>query len=154
MTTENPDEPRAVSSTPVLRTALVWGGVVGAVVIAAAAVIGAIVAGGAGAASGALGGAVGAVFPALTAVSILVANRWYGNPAWLQIFFGIVLGGWVLKFIVVIVAFVVLLRVDWVVPFAFYFSLVAAAIASIIVDLVVLRRMRLPGVSDIELPRA
>ena len=81
-----------LSSTPVLRAALIWSAVVAVVVLVVAVGVGALVAGGDGALSGGVGAAVGAIFPALTAVSILVANRFYGHPSWLQIFFGVVLG--------------------------------------------------------------
>lgn len=141
-----------VSSNPILRVTLFAGGAVGLVVIVLATLIGWWAAGGEGAASGAIGAAVGMIFPALTAVSILVANRWFGSPAYLQIFFGVVLGGWLVKFILVIVAFLVLAQVEWLVDIVFYLSLVVAAVASLVVDLVVMSRMRLPGVSDITLP--
>ncbi len=143
-----------VSSTPILRTALIAGSAVGGSLLVAAAVVGYLVAQGEGLASGLVGALVGVVFPALTAVSILVANRWFGSPAYLQIFFGVVLGGWLLKFVLVIVALVVLTRVDWIVPLVFYFSLLATAVASLVVDLVVLMRMRLPAASDVALPEA
>ncbi|MFG6403434.1 hypothetical protein [Microbacterium sp. P04] len=145
--------PNPVSSNPVLQTVLRWGSTVGVIVIVAAAVVGFLVAAGAGLWSGVIGALVGVVFPALTAVSILVANRWFGTPNYIPIFFGIVMGGWVLKFVVVIVALLILSRVEWIVAPVFYFSLVAAAIASLVVDFVVLSRMRLPGVSDISLPQ-
>lgn len=141
-----------VSSTPVLRAALVWSAVVTVVVLVAAVVVGALVAGMNGAWSGGVGAAVGAIFPALTAISILLANRFYGHPAWLQIFFGVVLGGWLLKFVLVIVAFLILLRMDWVVAPLFFFALLATAVASLVVDVVVISRMRLPAVSDTVLP--
>lgn len=141
-----------VSSTPVLRAALVWSAVVTVVVLVAAVVVGALVAGMNGAWSGGVGAAVGAIFPALTAISILLANRFYGHPAWLQIFFGVVLGGWLLKFVLVIVAFLILLRMDWVVAPVFFFALLATAVASLVVDVVVISRMRLPAVSDTVLP--
>lgn len=141
-----------VSSTPLLRMTLVVGSIVGGVLLVAAGVVGFLVAGEDGLASGLVGALIGAVFPAFTAISILVANRFYGRPAYLQIFFGVVLGGWLLKFILVIVALVVLTRVDWVVPLVFYFSLLATAIASLVVDLIVLMKMRLPAVSDIVMP--
>lgn len=142
-----------VSSTPVLRTALLWGGLIGGVVIVGAAVIGFAVGGGAGLWSGVIGALVGVVFPALTAVSILIGNRWFGTPHYLQIFAGVVLGGWLLKFVLVIVALLALMRVDWIVTGVFYGALVAAAVASLVVDLVVLSRMRLPAVSDTTLPQ-
>ncbi|MCT2086368.1 hypothetical protein D8Y23_01845 [Microbacterium enclense] len=142
-----------LSSTPVLRATLLWSAVVTGVVLVLAVVIGTLVAGGAGAASGGIGAGVGAIFPALTAVSILIANRFYGHPAWLQIFFGVVLGGWLLKFVLVIVAFFLLLRVEWIVPPVFFFALLATAVSSLVVDLVVISRMRLPAVSETVLPQ-
>ncbi|MFG6443775.1 hypothetical protein ACFXP7_00735 [Microbacterium sp. P06] len=145
--------PNPVSSTPVLRTALRWGGIIGGAVIVLAAIVGFAVGGADGLWSGVIGALVGVVFPALTAVSILVGNRWFGTPNYIPIFFGVVMGGWVLKFVLVIVALLVLSRVEWIVSPVFYFSLVAAAIASLVVDFVVLSRMRLPGVSDIALPQ-
>ena len=144
--------PNPVSSTPVLRTALVWGLVVGVIVAVAAAIIGFAVGGVEGLWSGVVGALVGVVFPALTAVSLLIGNHWYGRPAYLQIFFGVVLGGWLLKFVLVIVALLLLGRMEWVVPLVFYLSLVIAAVASLVVDLVVLSKMRLPAVSDTVLP--
>jgi hypothetical protein len=141
------------SSNPVLRAALRWGLIVGGIAVAAAALVGFVIAQGEGAWSGVVGALVGVVFPALTAASILVANRWYGQETYLPVFFGIVMGGWVLKFIVVIVALLVLSRAEWIVSPVFYFSLVAAAVASLAVDVVVLSRMRLPGVSDTTLPQ-
>ncbi|WP_243227105.1 hypothetical protein [Microbacterium sp. CIAB417] len=142
----------AVSSTPILRATLLLGTIVGVVLTVAAAAVGFFVAGGEGLASGLVGALIGAVFPAFTALSILIANRWFGTPAYLQIFFGVVLGGWLLKFVLVIVALVVLTRVDWVVPLVFYFSLLATAVASLVVDLVVLARMRMPAASDVVMP--
>ncbi|GAA2072937.1 hypothetical protein [Microbacterium hatanonis] len=145
--------PNPVSSTPVLRTALRWGLLVGLGVVVLAAVVGVAVGGADGLWSGVIGALVGVLFPALTAVSILVGNHWFGTPNYLQIFFGVVMGGWILKFVLVIVALLLLMRVEWLVTPVFYGALVAAAVASLVVDLVVLSRMRLPGVSDTTLPQ-
>ncbi|WP_200847090.1 hypothetical protein [Microbacterium sp. 18062] len=143
-----------VSSNPILRTVLIWGSIVGAAAIVVAGVAGFLAAEAPGLFSGVLGALVGVVFPALTAVSILVANRWFGTPRYIEIFFGIVLGGWLLKFVIVIVALVVLSRVEWIVDLVFYLALVGAAVSSLVVDLIVLGRMRLPAVSDIVMPES
>lgn len=143
---------KPLSSTPILRAALTWGLVVGAAVGVIAAVVGALVAGSDGAWSGVIGATVGVVFPALTALSILIANRWYGQEMFLPIYFGIVMGGWVLKFALVLVALLVISRIEWIVSPIFFFALVAAAIGAITVDIVVMARMRLPHVSDTTLP--
>lgn len=142
-----------VSSTPVLRAALIWGVSIGGAAVVIAAVVGLLIAQGPGLWSGVLGALVGVIFPAMTALSILVANRWFGTPAYLQIFFGIVMGAWIVKFALVIVLLLVLSRLDWVVPLIFYIALVATAVASLVVDLLVLRKIRIPAASDVELPQ-
>ncbi|MDR6690601.1 hypothetical protein J2X55_001500 [Microbacterium sp. 1154] len=135
-----------------LRTALVWGGIVTAVLLVLGAVVGFLVGGGGGLGSALSGVAVSAIFLAVTAISILVANRWFGDPLYVPIFFGIVLGGWLLKLILFIVAIVVLRGQGWVDPVVFYVALVVSVIASLAVDVVVLLRMRIPSVSDVTLP--
>lgn len=141
-----------LSSNPILRTTLVWGGIVGTAVIIVAAVVGGLVAGSAGAWSGVLGALVGILFPAFTAISILIANRWYGSPSYLQIFFGVVMGAWLVKFIVVIVLLLVLMQIEWIVPIVFYISLVVSAVLALTIDLLVIARARIPAVSDTSLP--
>lgn len=51
-----------------------------------------------------------------------------------------------------LVALLVISRIEWIVSPMFFFALVAAAIGAITVDLVVMARMRLPHVSDTTLP--
>lgn len=152
MSTASPAARRPLSSTPILRTALVWGGIVTAVLLVAGAVIGFAVAGPGGLGSASAGVAVSAVFLAVTAASILIANRWFGDPLYVPIFFGIVLGGWLLKLVLFIVAIVVLRGQGWVDPVVFYVALVVSVIASLAVDVVVLLRMRVPSASDVTLP--
>jgi len=152
MSSASPTPRRPLSSTPVLRTVLVWGGIVTAVLLVVGAVAGFAAGGAAGLGSALAGVAVSAVFLAVTAISILVANRWYGDPLYVPIFFGIVLGGWLLKLILFIVAIAVLRGQDWVDLFVFYIALVVSVIASLAVDVVVLLRMRIPSASDVTLP--
>jgi hypothetical protein len=136
----------------VLRTVLVWGGIVTGVLLVLGAVIGFAVAGAPGLGSALAGVAVSALFLAVTAISILVANRWYGDALYVPIFFGIVLGGWLLKLILFIVAIAVLRGQDWVDLVVFYIALVVSVLASLAVDVVVLMRMRIPSASDVTLP--
>jgi hypothetical protein len=143
---------KPLSSTPILRAALLWGLAVGGAIVVVMGVVGLLIGGTNGLWSGVIGALVGVIFPALTALSILVANRWYGRPQWLQIFFAVVLGTWLLKFVLVIVALLLLIQVEWIVRGVFFLAIVVAAVASLVVDLVVLSRMRLPGVSDTVLP--
>ncbi len=152
MSTASPAARRPLSSTPILRTALVWGGIVTAVLLVAGAVVGFFTAGPAGLGSALVGVAVSAFFLAVTAASILIANRWFGDPLYVPIFFGIVLGGWLLKLVLFIVAIVILRGQDWVNPVVFYVALVVSVLASLAVDVVVLLRMRVPSASDVTLP--
>ena len=148
--------PSPVSSTPILRKTLIWSAV--------AAVVLAIIAGGVGFAvgqveglvSGLLGVLLAAVFLAITGISILIANRWYGDPLYVPIFFGIVLGGWILKFIVFIVLLLVLREQPWVNTVVFFVAVVASVLACLVVDVVTLMRMRMrmPHVSDVKVPTA
>ena len=72
------------------------------------------------------------------ALSILIANRWYGDDLYVPVFFGIVLGGWILKFVVFIVVLLVLRGQPWVDPTVFFVSVVVSVLASLVVDVVVL----------------
>ena len=88
----------------------------------------------------------------MTAFIILIAGRLPPGPAQIPTFFGIVLGGWVVKLIVFIVALVLLRGQPWIEPYVFFFCVLASVIASLVVDLVVMARARVPYVGDIELP--
>lgn len=144
--------PSPVSSTPILRRTLLWSAVATVVLAIVAAVVGFAVAQGEGLVSGLLGILLAAVFLAITGISILVANRWYGDPIYVQLFFAIVLGGWLLKLGVFIVVMIVLSGQPWIVPMVFFLSIVAGVLMSLAIDVVVLTRMRLPHVSDASLP--
>jgi hypothetical protein len=144
--------PSPVSSTPVLRTALTWGGIVAGVLAVAGAVVGFAVGGGEGLASGLAGVVVAFVFLGITAGSILIANRWFGDPLYVPIFFGIVLGGWIVKLVLFIVAMLILRDQAWIEPLVFYVALIVSVVAALAVDVVVLLRLRVPTVSDVTLP--
>ncbi len=140
-----------VSSTPILRTTLLWAGIVTGVLAVVGAVVGYAVAGPSGLWSALAGVLLAAVFLAITGISILVANRWYGDDLYVPVFFGIVLGGWILKLVIFIVALLVLRGQPWVNGTVFFVAVVVSVLASLAVDVVVLLRMRVPAV-DVELP--
>ncbi|PKI91948.1 hypothetical protein CW368_03610 [Actinomycetales bacterium SN12] len=144
--------PSPVSSTPILRRTLTWS--------AGAALVLALVAGGIGYAvdatdglwSGLIGVLLAFLFLGITAGSILFANRWFGDPIYVQLFFAIVLGGWLVKLGLFLVLMIVLSGQPWISPLVFFLSIVAGVVLSLVVDAIVLVRMRLPHVSDIDLP--
>ena len=141
-----------ISSTPILRTTLIWSAAVAAGLALLGGVIGYLVGGTSGMWSALAGVLLAAVFLSITAASILIANRWYGDALYVPIFFGIVLGGWILKFVVFFVVLLVLRGQPWVDPMIFFLSVVVSVLASLAVDVVVMLRMRVPHVSDITLP--
>jgi len=140
-----------VTSTPVLRTTLIWSAVATAVLAIVGAVIGYAVAGLPGLFSALVGVVLAALFLGITGASILIANRWFGDALYVPVFFGIVLGGWLLKFVVFIVVLIVLRGQPWIQPTVFFVAIVAGVLASLVIDVIVLTRMRIPAVS-VELP--
>ncbi|MFI8631320.1 hypothetical protein ACIGEP_01830 [Microbacterium sp. NPDC077663] len=143
-----------LSSTSMLRTALVWSGIVTLVLLLAGGAVGLLVAGTSGLWSALVAVLMAAVFLAFTIVSILIANRFYGDPLFVPIFFGSVMGGWILKFVVFLVVLFVLRDQPWLTPLVFLVSLVVSIVASLVVDVVVMLRMRTSAVSDTTLPTA
>jgi len=141
-----------VSSTPVLRAAVTWSAIACAVIAVVGGAIGYAAAGTNGMWSALAGAVIAAIFCTLTAVSILVANRWFGDALYVPIFFGIVLGGWILKLVVFIVAMLVLRGQPWIEPVVFFLAIVASVVASLVIDVVAMLRMRTPYVSDVTLP--
>lgn len=151
-TSNTPGAPQHVSSTPILRTTLLWSGVVTAVLALLGAALGYLVAGVPGLWSALVGVVLAALFLGITGASILIANRWFGTDLYVPLFFGIVLGGWLLKFVVFLIVLFVMRDQPWVVPMVFFIAIVAGVLAALIVDVVVLTRMRVPYASDTTLP--
>ncbi|RZI95214.1 MAG: hypothetical protein EOO67_03030 [Microbacterium sp.] len=144
----------SVSSTPVLRTTLIWSAVATGVLAIAGALIGFAVGGVDGLWSALVAIVLAAVFLAFTGASILIANRWYGDALYIPIFFGSVMGAWVLKFVVFIVVLVVLRGQPWLNGGVFLIALIASVVVSLIIDVVVMLKMRIPHASDVTLPTA
>lgn len=137
---------------PVLRTVLVWTAIAAVVLIILGGGIGFLVAGSDGLWSGLAGVGLAIVFLALTPLSVLIANRWYGREMFTTVFFGIVMGGWLIKLVIFITAIVILREQSWVVPLVIFLSLVAGIVVSLVIDAVAFSRLRVPHVSDVTLP--
>jgi hypothetical protein len=132
------------ASSAVMRAALKWDSIAVGAIAVVAVVLGWIFAGGVGITSALLGAAIGLVYLGITLLSILYANRFSGGELFAGIFFAIVLGGWVLKFIVFIVIAVLLRHQPWVNSYVLFLSVIAAVLASLVVDAVVVIRSRIP----------
>jgi len=144
--------PSPVSSNPILRRTLIWSAVSMVILAIVAGAIGLLVGGTEGLISGLLGVVLAMLFLGITALSILIANRWFGDPLYVQLFFAIVLGGWLLKLGLFVVIMIVLSGQPWISPMVFFLSIVTGVVATLVIDVIVITRMRLPNVSDASLP--
>lgn len=149
---DTPERAAAPSINPVLRTVLLWTGIAAVALIILSCGIGFLVAGADGLWSGLAGVGLAVIFLALTPMSVLIANRWYGREMFATVFFGIVMGGWLLKLVIFIVAIVILREQSWVVPGVIFLSLVAGIVVSLVIDAVAFNKLRVPHVSDVVLP--
>ena len=91
---------------PVFRRILVWAALLAVGLAVVGGVVGLLVAGTPGLVGGLLGAVLSVVFLGLTALSVLVALRVSKGQMISGAFFGIVMGTWLLKFVVFIVVHV------------------------------------------------
>ena len=136
------------TSQPMLLRGVRWGIITTVVAMAAFAGIGFTVSAGRGLAGGLIGAAIGGVLLLITVGSIAFANRFVRSPMYLQIFFSIVLGAWVVKLIGFVVAALLLRDQPWLDPKILFISLVATVLASIVIDVIIVARARVPYVAD------
>jgi magnesium-transporting ATPase (P-type) len=139
------ETPRAIpSSVPVLKRTLIWGWIAAGVLAIVGGIIGYVVAGGVGALSAVLGALFAAVFLGVTAASIVIATRFD-----VAAFFGIVLGAWLLKFIIFLVAAVLLKNQPWINAPVLFLTMIVGIIVSLTLDVIVVSKSRMPYVSDL-----
>ncbi|WP_374007276.1 hypothetical protein [Leifsonia sp. LS-T14] len=140
------------TSNPVLRDVLKYGLILAGAIAIVGMLLGGLFAGWIGVTSALIGTAMAAVFLSITALSILIANRFIGSDLFVGLFFGIVLGGWIVKFALFLVLAVVLRSQPWINPTVLFLSLIAGVIGSLVVDMIVIFRSRMPYASDVTLP--
>ena len=129
------------SSATVLRRSLSLGAIVALVIAVVFAVVGVVVAGVPGLVSGLVGSAFALLFLGVTALSLLVAGRFQGLGT--NAFFAALLAGWLVKFVVFLVAMLALRDQPWVVPEMLFAAIVTTVLASLVVDAVVVSRARI-----------
>jgi hypothetical protein len=144
--------PAQPTSTPVLKDVLKYGLILALGIAIVGALLGGIFAGWIGVTSALIGTVIAAVFLSITALSILIANRFIGSDLFVGLFFGIVLGGWIVKFVLFLVLAILLRDQPWINPTVLFLSLIAGVIGSLVVDMIVVFRSRVPYVSDVSLP--
>lgn len=132
------------TSQAVFLRALRWGIIMTVVLIAAFAGIGWLVAEGPGLVGGVIGTGVGGLMLLLTVGSIAFANRFIESPAYIAVFFGIVLGSWVIKFIIFIVLVVLLRDQTWLDTKVMFLGLIASIVLSLVLDVLLVTKSRIP----------
>ena len=135
-----------MTTTAVLGRVLRYGGILAIAIAVVGAPIGYLVAGGSGVVSALIGTAMAVVFLAITAVSVLVAARFS-----IVAFFGIVMGAWLLKFVLFLALVFTLRDQPWVQTMVLFVSIVAGVVGTLIVDVIVIAQSRIPYV-NVELP--
>ena len=142
-----------MTAATILKRVLAYGGLLAAVIAIVGGVLGYLTVGPQGLVSALIGTGMAFVFLAVTAGSILLANRTSRSDVLSPAFFGIVLGGWLAKFVVFLVLVFVLKDQPWIDNTVLFLSIVAGVVGSLVVDLLVVARSRMSYVSDVSMPR-
>ncbi|MEY4262835.1 MAG: hypothetical protein RLY88_543 [Actinomycetota bacterium] len=127
----------------VFRSVLIQGSILTAAIAVVGGGIGFAVAGQPGLFSALIGAGLALAFVTLTAVSV-----WLGGKLPLGGFFGLVLGGWLLKLVGFILVIGALKGADFINGPVLFFTLVASILATLAVDSLVYLKARIPVVGD------
>ena len=136
----------------IAKRALLAGVVVTSIIAIIAATAGALISGLAGMLGAFVGAALGYALLGLTPLSIIWGFRLGKGDVLSPGFFSAVLGTWLLKFVVFLAAVFWLGDQEWLDRLVLFITIVASVLASLVTDLVVVARSRMPYVSDITLP--
>ena len=129
-----------------LRTSLILGGAVTTAIALVGGIVGFVLVGTVGIWSALVGSAVAFVFMGITAGSILLGQKVGGGRIDSGVFFAIVLGAWLLKFVLfLVVAFAIKNSgaLDVVVAFG---SVIAAVVGALVSDVIAVSKARVPVV--------
>jgi hypothetical protein len=136
----------------IAKRALLAGVVVTSIIAIIAATAGALISGLPGMLGAFVGAALGYALLGLTPLSIMWGFRLGKGDVLSPGFFGAVLGTWLLKFVVFLAAVLWLGDQEWLDRLVLFLTIVASVLASLVTDLVVVAKSRMPYVSDITLP--
>ena len=136
----------------IAKRALLVGLVVTSVIAIVAATAGALLSELPGMLGALVGAALGYALLGLTPLSIMWGFRWGKGDVLSPGFFAAVLGTWLLKFVVFLAAVLWLGDQEWLNRTVLFLTIVAAVLATLVTDLVVVVKSRMPYVSDVTLP--
>lgn len=134
-------------SQPIFIKALVWSTASTVVIAAVMGAIGYAFAEQNGLVSGIIGGGAAGIFFALTLLTIVIGNRFSGSDLYVGAFFGIVMGGWLIKFIIFIVGSLLLKGQPWIDVKILFISLIIGVLVSLVLDSVIIFKSRIPVVA-------
>jgi len=137
-----------VSVIPVMKRILRYGGILALAIAVVGSVVGFLAVGGVGIVSALIGTAMAVVFLGITALSVVIATRVAKGQLLSIAFFGIVMGSWLVKFVVFFVLLLILKDQQWLNSTVLFLSVIVAVVGTLVVDVVVIARSRLPYVSD------
>ncbi|CAO1650749.1 ATP synthase subunit I [Salinibacterium sp. NYA9b] len=141
-----------MKSSAILGRAIAYGAILTVSIAVVGSIVGYLVADTSGLISALTGAGLTALFMALTAGTIVIASRATGGDSSSTIFFAIVLGAWLIKFVLFIAILVVLRGQPFLEPVVFFFSILAAVLGSLIVDVLAFVRARESYVPGVQLP--
>jgi len=136
----------------IAKRALLVGLVVTSVIAIVAATAGALLSELPGMLGALVGAAFGYALLGLTPLSIMWGFRLGKGDVLSPGFFAAVLGTWLLKFVVFLAAVLWLGDQEWLDRTVLFLTIVAAVLATLVTDLVVVVKSRMPYVSDVTLP--
>jgi len=136
----------------IAKRALLAGVVVTAIIAIVAATAGALISDLAGMLGAFVGAALGFALLGLTPLSIMWGFKLGKGDVLSPGFFSAVLGTWLLKFVVFLAAVFWLGDQEWLDRTVLFVTIVASVMATLVTDLVVVAKSRMPYVSDVTLP--
>lgn len=134
---------KATSSRELFRKVLIQSSVLTASVAILGAIFGWLFAGEAGLASAFIGAGMTLVFSSLTVLSV-----WFGGRLSLGGFFGVVLGGWVLKLVIFIAIVATLKGSAFISGPVLFFALVASILGTLTLEALAVLRSRIPTIEN------
>ena len=140
-----------MNNTTILMRAVRYGAILTIAIVIVGSIIGYLLGGVQGLISALLGAGVTAVFMGLTAASFVVASRVTRLPEGIATYYGIILGTFLVKFVIFLVLVISLRGAHWLNPTIFGFTIIAAVLGTLVVDALALQRGRVPYV-DAPLP--
>ncbi|PZQ91838.1 MAG: hypothetical protein DI534_02465 [Leifsonia xyli] len=141
------------AGNPVLAKSLRWGAIFTVILAAVTGTLGFLLAGPTGLWGALLGAGLAFIFLGLTAGSILLGRRLTVDDPLSPVFYGVVLGSWVLKLVLFVLFMIWLRGQTWFDPMWFGVTVVVAVIGSLVIDALAMIRTRVPYV-DVALPEA